>query len=154
MRTCSRAIVIKDDQLLVMERFKLGKTYYTLLGGSVEAGEDTATAALREVREESGLSVNNPRLVFIEEAGDPFGDQYVYLCDYESGEPILPPDSEEAFWSKPGTNTYTPMWLPVDQLKEKPFVSPLLKEALLMALEHGWPKETYRFSSKHSQRLS
>lgn len=137
-----------------MERFKLGKTYYTLLGGSVERGEDPADAALREVREESGVSINNPRLVFIEDAGDPFGLQYIYLCDYQSGEPELPADSEEAFWSKPGTNTYTPQWLPIARLSEVPFVSPLLKEALQMALAHGWPKEPYRFSSKHSARLS
>lgn len=154
MRTCARAIVIKDDQLLVMERFKVGKTYYTLLGGTVERGEEPPAAALREVREESGVVIRQPRLVFIEEAGDPFGTQYIYLCEYESGEPSLPADSEEAFWSKPGMNTYTPQWLPVAKLAEVPFVSPLLKEALLMALEHGWPKEPYQFSSKHSSRLS
>lgn len=154
MRACARAIVIHDGKLLVMERFKMGKTYYTLLGGLVNHGESPAEAALREVREESGVVVQDPRLVFVEDAGDPFGVQYVHLCEYVSGEPALPPDSEEAFWSKPGTNTYTPQWLPLERLNEVPFVSPLLREALLMALAHGWPKEPYHFSSKHSHRLS
>lgn len=146
--------MLRDDQLLVMERFKLGKTYYTLLGGTIERGEEAPAAALREVKEESGVDITNPRLMFIEDAGDPFGLQYVYLCDYIGGEPALPPESEEAFWTKPDTNTYTPQWLPIDKLEEVPFVSPLLKEALIMALQHGWPKEPYKFSSKHSQRLS
>lgn len=153
MRSCARAIVQKDGQLLVMERHKLGKVYYTLLGGTVEKTETADVAAVREVREESGIDVANPRLVFIEEAGDPFGTQYVYLCDYVSGEPYLPEDSEEAYWTTEG-NTYTPQWLPIEKLAEVPFVSPLLKEALMMAFQHGWPKEPYTFSSKHSQRLS
>lgn len=154
MRICARAIVFNGDQMLVMERFKLGKTYYTLLGGTVEAAEDPAAAAIREVREESGLAIVNPRLVFIEEAGNPYGDQYIYLCDYTGGEPALQPDSEEAFWTKPEVNTYKPIWLSINELKEKPFVSPLLKEAILMAVEHGWPSQPYKFSSKHSERLS
>lgn len=153
MRSCARAIVQKDGQLLVMERHKLGKVYYTLLGGTVEKGETADAAAVREIREESSVEVVNPRLVFIEEAGDPFGTQYVYLCDYVSGDPYLPEDSEEAYWTTE-ENTYKPQWLPVEKLSEVPFVSPLLKEALIMALEHGWPKEPYTFSSKHSQRLS
>lgn len=154
MRYCARAIVFKDDQLLVMKRFKIDKEYYTLLGGTVEAGEAPDRAALREVYEESGVEVANPRLMFVEDAGDPYGPQHVFLCDYVSGEPALPADSEEAFWTKPGVNTYEPQWLGLDKLKDTPFVSPLLKEAILMALQYGWPKEPYHFSSKHSQRLS
>lgn len=154
MKYCARAVVLKDDQLLVMERFKMDKTYYTLLGGTVEPNESADTAAVREVREESGIEVANPRLVFVEDAGDPYGPQHVFLCDYVSGEPALPADSEEAFWTKPGLNTYKPQWMPVAKLKQSPFVSPLLKEALLMALQHGWPKEPYHFSSKNASRLS
>ncbi len=154
MKYCARAIVIRDNQLLVMKRFKLGKTYYTLLGGTVESGETADIAAVREVREESGVTVVNPRLVFVEEAGDPYGPQHVYLCDYVTGEPALPPESEEAFWTKPDVNTYEPQWLPIDKLSEVPFVSPLLKEALLMALQHGWPQGPYHFSSKNAVRLS
>lgn len=154
MRICARAIVIKDGQLLVMKRFKIDKTYYTLLGGTVEHGETAAEAAVREAREESGVVVSNPRLVFVEDAGDPYGPQHVHLCDYVSGEPELPADSEEMFWTKPGVNTYEPMWLPLDKLGETPFVSPLLKEAILMALASGWPAEPYHFSSKNAHRLS
>ncbi len=154
MRTCARALVIKDNKILVMKRFKIDREYYTLLGGTVERTETPQQAALREVEEESTVVVNNPRLIFIEEAPQPFGMQYVHLCDYVSGEPVLPDNSEEAFWTTPGKNTYEPMWLPISDLDKVPFVSPLLKEAILMGLKHGWPNEPYRFSSKHSERLS
>lgn len=154
MRTNARAVVLRDDKMLVMKRFKMGKEYYTLLGGTIERNEQPDAAAVREVFEESTVVVDQPRLVFIEEAEQPFGPQYIFLCKYVSGEPSLPPDSEEAFWTAPDKNTYEPMWLPVAELPNIPFVSPLLKEALIMALKHGWPKEPYRFSSKHSARLS
>jgi ADP-ribose pyrophosphatase YjhB (NUDIX family) len=39
MRKAVRAIIIKDDKLLVMNRNKFGKVYDTLPGGNVEIGE-------------------------------------------------------------------------------------------------------------------
>ncbi len=154
MRSATRAIVVRDDQILLMKRFKMGKTYYTLPGGTVEKTETPDRAAIREIKEESTIDIANPRLVFIEEAGDPYGTQYVYLCDYVSGEPVLPEDSEEAFWTVPGKNTYEPMWVDIAQLEKIEFVSPLLRDAVAMGLKAGWPKEPYKFSSKHAHRLS
>lgn len=154
MRSCARAIVIRGDDMLLMKRNKMGKEYYTLLGGSVEKNETSDQAAIREVMEESAVMIDQPRLVFIEEAGPPYGTQFVYLCNYISGEPGLPSNSEEAFWSTPGKNTYEPVWFPIKDMNGIPFVSPLLKEAIFMALKHGWPKEPYRFSQKHTERLS
>lgn len=154
MRSCARAIILKGDKILLMKRQKMGKEYYTLLGGTVEKNETSDQAALREVKEESTIIADQPRLVFIEEAGPPFGTQYIYLCNYISGEPVLPPESEEAFWTLPEKNTYEPVWFDKEKLSAVPFVSPLLREALVMAFQHGWPKEPYRFSQKHSQRLS
>lgn len=154
MRFCARAIVLKDDKILVMKRLKMGKQYYTLPGGTVEKGETADQAAIREVAEESTIKIDNPRLVFIEDAGEPWGKQYVYLCDYLSGEPVLPDDSEEAYWTIPGKNTYEPQWLETSKLGDVGFVSPLLREALQMGLAHGWPKTPYEFSSKHAERLN
>lgn len=137
-----------------MKRFKIDREYYTLPGGTVEKTETPDQAAIREIKEESTIDIANPRLVFIEDAGEPYGTQYVYLCDYVSGEPVLPEDSEEAFWTVPGKNTYEPMWMDIAKLSDVDFVSPLLREAVVMGIKSGWPKEPYKFSSKHAQRLS
>lgn len=154
MRKNARAIVLKDGDILLMKRFKMGREYYTLLGGTIERGEAPEDAAVREVAEESTIVVDQPRLVFVEDAEQPFGPQYIYLCRYISGEPVLSPTSEEAYWTTPGKNTYEPLWFPAKKLRDIPFVSPLLKEAVVTALSHGWPEEPYHFSSKHSARLS
>lgn len=154
MRICGRSVVVKDDNLLLMKRFKMGHEYYTLLGGNCNPGEPPAEAAMRETLEESGVRVANPRHIFTDHAGDPYGDQYVFLCEYVDGEPALPKDSEEAFWSTPGKNTYEPLWFPFKDLEKINFVSPMLKEALILARDKGFPSQPYEFTAKHGHRLS
>src|SRR4051812_20844149 len=84
MRSAVRAIIIKDDQLLVMHRNKFGTEYETLIGGGVDMNETFEQALYREIREETGVQITNPRLVFTERAGEPYGTQYVFTCDYVS----------------------------------------------------------------------
>ncbi len=150
MRKAARAIVIRNSQLLVMYRNKFGTQYVTLPGGNVEMGETPEQAAARETTEESTVTVTNPRLVFIDHAGDPYGDQYVYLFDYVSGEPILNPDSTEARIHAMGKNLYEPKWLPLDDLPAANFLSPELKAAILEAVKGEWPQQPKEFTSNRT----
>ncbi|MEO6761065.1 MAG: NUDIX domain-containing protein [Candidatus Saccharimonadales bacterium] len=134
-----RAIIIKDNQLLVMERNKFGHRYFTLIGGGINIGEDAETALRRELHEESGLSVGQIRHIFTEDAGDPFGRQYIFLCEYQGGEPVMRPDSDEAKINELGQNMYLPRWLPLADLKRVEFLSESLRQALLNGISHGWP---------------
>jgi ADP-ribose pyrophosphatase YjhB (NUDIX family) len=138
MKQAVRAIVIKDNQLLTMHRNKFGQQYYTLVGGGVDMGEQLEAALMREIQEETGLQVANPRLVYIEEAEPMYGTQYVYLCDYVGGEIALSPQSEEAQINQLGQNLYQPMWLPLAQLPDTAFVSPGLKQRILTVAQQGW----------------
>lgn len=146
MRRAVRAIVIKDDQLLVMHRNKFGVEYDTLPGGRIEIGESPQQALLRELDEETMVKIDNQRLVFIEHAGLPYGDQYIFLCDYMSGEPSLRSDSEEMVINNLGDNLYQPNWLKLGELSKKPFVSEQLKHKMLHALKNGWPEIPEEFS--------
>ncbi len=141
MRRTARAIIIKDDQFLVMHRNKFGRTYFALVGGEVEPTESLEEALLREVKEESSLNIENPKLMYIEDAGEMYGIQYIYLCDYVSGEPRLEPNSIEAKISQKGKNLYIPIWLPLNELPEINLLSEPLKLAILDALKKGWPKQ-------------
>ncbi len=133
--------MIKDDRLLVMKRSKFGRKYLTLIGGEIEQGETNKQALRRELKEETGMTVKNLRLVFEEEPDEPYGTQYVYLCDYISGEPKLSDDSIEAKLSSKGQNLYEPIWLPINKLEASAFVSEALKLAILSGLKKGWPKQ-------------
>jgi len=139
MRRAVRAIIIRNEQLLVMHRNKFGQEYDTLPGGKIEIGETPEQALRREVTEETMIQFKDPRLVFLEHADPLYGDQYVYLCEYVSGEPELHPDSEETHINKLGQNLYKPTWLPLGDLPAAPFKSEQIKAALLYALKAGWP---------------
>lgn len=139
MRKAARAIVFKDNDLLVVHRNKFGRQYETLPGGGVAINETPEQTVVRELQEETSLELSNPRLVFIEEAGDPFGTQYIYLMDYVSGEPAINPSSIEASLNETGKNTYLPGWLPVAKLSDSVFLSEALKVAILDGLKNGFP---------------
>lgn len=133
-----RALVVHDGRLLVMHRNKFGEEYYTLLGGGVDLGEDLVPALMREIQEEAGIQLESPKLVLVEEAGVPYGNQYIYQCQYVSGTPQLHVESEEAKIHALGQNLYTPMWLPLADLPAARFRSEQLKAAILDGLAHGF----------------
>ncbi len=139
MRRASRAIIVHDGKLLVTKRNKFGSEYYILVGGGVGLGETLEAALLRQLAEETGIAVANPRLVFTENAGIIYGIQNIFVCDYVSGDPALHPESAEAKISALGRNTYEPVWMPLTQLPLVPFRSERLKQAVLKGLEQGFP---------------
>jgi 8-oxo-dGTP diphosphatase len=143
MKTAVRAIVIKDNQLLVMHRNKFGHQYYTLPGGGVRGGEEKGAALSRKLTEETSIQISGPRLVYTEEPGAPYGVQYIYLCDYISGEPSLHHNSEEAKINALGQNIYTPQWLPLSKLSEVPFLSVRLRDAIRQAIKTAFPEQPY-----------
>ena len=134
-----RVIVFKDNNLLVMKRNKFGTQYYTLIGGAIGIGEPPEHALAREVAEETMLQLGKTRLVFVEDAGEPYGVQFVYLADYAGGEPALSPNSDEASINQLGKNLYEPMWLPISELAAVSFISPKVQQALLDTLKNGFP---------------
>lgn len=141
MRKAARAIIINGDNIVVTHRNKFGMEYYILPGGGVDLGETLEEALLRELDEEACVQVANPRLVFTEEAGEPYGTQYVFLCEYVGGEPALHPDSQEAKIHAMGHNLYEPMWLTLQEFATINLRSESLKQAILEGIKNGWPAE-------------
>lgn len=153
MRKAVRAIIVRDGQMLVMHRNKFGHEYYTLLGGGVIAGESEEQALRREMIEESGFVITKGRLVFVEEAGAPYGDQYIYLCEADGADPRLHPESEEAKIYELGQNLHTPMWIPVKDLPGLAFRSPELQQAIIFGLEHGFPEKPVVLDNEYLDKV-
>ena len=145
MRNNARAIVVKNDFLLVMLRNKYGERYYTLVGGGIEDGEDVNDAVIREVREESSLKIEPVKEVAFGYYAA--GEKTTFIwCRYVSGEPMLDDSSEEAADNLKGENTYKPMWIKWDDLmsSEMPFYpdAPEIKGLIRILIEGGeLPKE-------------
>ena len=130
-----------------MHRNKFGHVFYELVGGGIDPLESHEKALRREVKEETSLELGNLRLVLVEQAGKPFGTQYIYLSEYVGGEPVMQSNSDEAEINKLGQNLYTPVWLEVSQLPKVAFLSKQLQERLIAGFESGFPTKPEEFSS-------
>lgn len=148
-----RAIIIRDDQLLVMHRNKFGHEYYTLLGGGIDPGETAEQSLVREIMEESGQQVTGLRPVFIEEAGDPFGTQYIYICETTGENPVLSPHSEEAQIHSMGQNLFTPQWVSLGDFRDIEFRSPNLQKAIVHGVQYGFPAEPVVVDDRYIESL-
>ncbi|MDN5748825.1 MAG: NUDIX domain-containing protein [Pseudonocardia sp.] len=103
-----------DGRLLLVRRGnEPGRGRWSVPGGRVEAGEDDAAALVREMREETGLTVRPGRLV-----GRVSRGRYAvadYVCTVVGGELQAGDDALDARWCAAADLTGLPL---VDELVE------------------------------------
>ena len=94
-------MVYHGNQVLVQDRVDPNWSGITFPGGHVEPGEPFTDAVIREVYEETGLTIASPRLCGIKDWSNEDGSRYVvllYKTNKFSGE--LRSSSEgEVFWT-------------------------------------------------------
>ena len=102
-------ILIRDGKVLLMKRTSKHAPSYSIPGGHLEVGETFEQAAIREVNEECGLLINNPRVIAVTNNLDTFVQEGVHtvsvilLSEDFQGEPtIMEPEKCEALlWADP-----------------------------------------------------
>ncbi|MBP3569368.1 MAG: 8-oxo-dGTP diphosphatase [Lachnospiraceae bacterium] len=60
-------MIYKDDMILLQNRVKKDWKGYTLPGGHIEPGESFVDAVIREMKEETGLDIQHPKLCGIKQ---------------------------------------------------------------------------------------
>jgi ADP-ribose pyrophosphatase YjhB (NUDIX family) len=119
------AFVARDQQVLLVKRAKqAGFGMWSLPGGHIEPGEAARDAAVRELREETGVlaeAVGILDAIDIIHRDDAGHIQFHYViscfqCRWLSGEPVASDDVSDAGWfhagqfdeltMTPGTNTF------------------------------------------------
>ncbi len=123
------ALIIRDNQILLIHRQTLDRDYYVLPGGSVEAGETPEIACIREAKEETGLSVtiidylgaftNNQRL------------EHYFLVAAEHGEPVLGGPEYERQGEH---NRYSLLWARCEQIGALKIQPRLARQIILAQL--------------------
>jgi ADP-ribose pyrophosphatase YjhB (NUDIX family) len=101
---------VRDGKFLLVRRARAPASgVFSLPGGVVEAGETLSEAVIREVAEETSLTIKPVALAGFREAinRDPDGRverHFVILCfaaRWEAGEPVLNEELGEALWIDP-----------------------------------------------------
>ena len=92
-------LIHKDDKYLLQDRVKKDWRGYTLPGGHVEPRESIVDAVVREMREETGLTVINPKLCGVKQFPIKNGRYLVFLfsADEFEGE-IISSDEGQMHW--------------------------------------------------------
>ena len=94
-------MVCDGDKVLVQDRVDPDWPGITFPGGHVESGESFCASVIREVYEETGLTIESPRLCGIKEWENTDGGRYVvllYRTDKFSGE-LKSSDEGAVFWT-------------------------------------------------------
>ncbi|VWX37717.1 NUDIX domain-containing protein [Exiguobacterium oxidotolerans] len=92
------------DQLLMVKNIGPSYSYYTLPGGTVEAGETLPEAAIREAKEETGFDVEVGDLLHVSEAFFPQVDEHCLFFFFTSEivggaiGTVFPDEIEEITW--------------------------------------------------------
>ena len=93
-------LIYKEDVFLLQNRVKKDWPGYTLPGGHVEPGESIVDSVIREMKEETGLTVENVKLCGVKQFQTKEDARYVvffYKADQYHGQ-LQSSDEGEVFW--------------------------------------------------------
>jgi 8-oxo-dGTP diphosphatase len=120
MRLRVTLIIVRDEEILLIDRQRNGRSYYVIPGGGVEPGESLAQAAIREAQEELSLDIELGPLLYTRAWDDGRFQQmeYAFLVNSYDGQPIL--DDPEMLDKQTPDNIYSLQWLPLAALNGNP----------------------------------
>lgn len=125
LETSVKALIVREGSVLTIRKSEGGREFVVLPGGSQEPGEALDEALQREVREETGATVEVEELAFVRDYIAPHhgfpaahpGLHRVELCF--RCRLVDEPATHEA--NHRDTRQVGMEWLPVEQLESRPF---------------------------------
>ena len=120
-------LIRRDGEILLQDRVKKDWAGLTLPGGHVEPGESIVDSVIREMREETGLTIRNPRLRGVKQFPIDGGRYLVFLFEATEFTGEIQ-DSEEGKVA----------WYPRETVKDLPSVKDLEELLQMMEREDLW----------------
>jgi 8-oxo-dGTP diphosphatase len=133
IRNCARAVIIKQDQLLLLrKRYENGSQTYVLPGGAQDLGETLVAALQRECYEEIGTEVAVAGLLYLADFFKPRDTtpisyrqqvEYFFLCR-------VPDDYEVHNGPYPDKHQDAVLWIKLDDMHDLELFPSALKSHL------------------------
>jgi mutator protein MutT len=126
-------IVVNDkNEILLIRRFKDGREFWVIPGGSVEEGENSEQAATREIKEETNLDVVlGEKFLEYENAywGDGVRHETYFLAESFSGDEVKIIGEEKERNSR--QNRYELEWVPFKKINDLNLVPIIVKNKII-----------------------
>ena len=139
MRNRSGIILIEEDKLALIERYRAGIHYYAFPGGGIDEGESPEQAAIREAEEELGIVVRVK--LKVAEVLFSGSTQFYFLVEKISGE-FGTGTGEEYGEYNPIYGSYLPLWVPLADIPNKNILPRKLADFVFRFAKAGWPAES------------
>jgi mutator protein MutT len=149
MRIRAGIVLIEDEKVALIERFRAGDHYFAFPGGGVDEGENPEQAAVREAMEELGIEV-----VVRQKVAEIHFDtsiQVYFLAERVSGEFGTGAGEEftDSHPDDPETGVYIPMWMPIEELPRRAKIYPsALAKLVEESAVSGWGNEAVVIDEK------
>jgi len=139
MRNRSGIILIEEDKLALIERYRAGIHYYAFPGGGIDEGESPEQAAIREAEEELGIVVRVK--LKVAEVLFSGSTQFYFLVEKISGK-FGTGTGEEYGEYNPIYGSYLPLWMPLADIPNKNILPRKLADFVFRFAKAGWPAES------------
>ena len=116
-RNRSQALVCRNGKILLVEHKLRGRDFYNLPGGGIEAGETPEEAALRELKEETGVTGKILRPLTIEYKPDL--ESRIFTFFVEIPEDAVPVKGIDPELSLEEQSIIGVKWLGLDEIAER-----------------------------------
>lgn len=132
-RPASSSILIRQGRVLVVRRLNPpARDLFAFPGGRGEPGESAADTAIREMREETGLDVHDPREFARYELGSPESpDSHFALTVF------LVSDADATAEAEAADDAAALVWVTPEELAALPAPNSV-KDCLARLVEQGW----------------
>ena len=116
-RKRASAVIIREDQILMVKILDRGRSWWCLPGGTIEPGETPEQAVVRELCEELNVQAAPRRRLYTALMPDEAGVDYGIVVDLPMDVPTLGGDPMVAGWAWRSLNCAGDSWQ-VDQVRQ------------------------------------
>ena len=109
------AVILKEDEILLIHRFKNGEEYWVFPGGGVEDTETAQEGIVREVKEETNLDVLKCDFAFMSFNESSKKEEPFYFCEVSGGTPEIVGEEKDKNSSE---NSYQLEWVELNTLSD------------------------------------